>query len=293
MLPRSKCQNKILNTIEAIMLKDQILNCENRNKWSTSDVRKHYARWRAVFPSKKMIAKENFWPFLEGVLNIAEKYEIIKFLTFDQEIQGKEYNFNVKNGESFPDFADREMQENGVLVFGRPRKALCKLSYYDEDGSIVSRKVSSPGRILERIEKHASCGSSGAVTFFESLGFLTRRSYDFLIEDGIKYVPSNLLIYTETNIWFPKIIGSKCIRVKYNNYDQDEYRDEYTDAWYDNSELALHNAPRFNQFIRDIQQLTKYYDGTWTAEYDDQDCNQNYRSQWKEDGIILDNGKPI
>jgi hypothetical protein len=254
------------------------------NKWNVDGLRSNYARWRATFSSKAMVNKVGFWGFLEGLLMLGTKYEIIQFLEIEKEIDGRKYYFNVKSGESFIDFADRLLQQEGVLLFGEPRKCLSKLCFYDQKGEIVSKKVLNPGRILARTRDYGlHYPSTDAVTFFESLGFVTRRNYDFFIEDGVKYAPSNLLIYTQTNIWFPKVLS---IEDHSKRWDQGYI---YKEEWYDNSELALCHTPRFNKFIQGIKQLTIQYGGVWTAEYDDNDCDQNYRNQWDDNGIVLDN----
>jgi hypothetical protein len=268
-------REKFLPKPQPIEISSTVFSCNYQNKWKASS-RFNYARWRAVFPSKQMIDKTEFWAFLEGVVILATKYEVLQFLEVGEKEPANKYYFNVNSGESFIDFASRILEQENILIFDSPRKGLSKLCFYNKDNEIISQKVLSPERIQARVNGTRSHYNTSAIQFYTSLGFATRRNYDTFIENGVKYAPSSLLLFTKTNIWFPKVLALK---------DPDD--PNYELAWYDNSALALCHTPRFNKFVQGVKQLTIQYGGVWIAEKDDRDCDKDYLDQWNEDGIFI------
>jgi hypothetical protein len=278
-----------------------------KNQWKVQEDNM-YAHWMISFPSTRMLNDRELWGFISKLLIAAEENKIMKILEtrcFSEE--EKKYYFNINRGESFIEFISRVLEEEGKLltrqIFSEPY-ALTKICYYNVTGVIVEKEICFPGLALkenrpeldywylEQLSAIILWGGRGGMGYSyseeEDDGELMSNEF---IENGVKYRAPGLSIHTNTDIWFPKVMGGYDESYEDRGWsfrmgENGEYTDFKEGEWYDNSELALCHTPRLNKFIQRVKELTLEYDGVWTI--DRYDTANNYHSQWNEDGIILD-----
>jgi hypothetical protein len=287
-----------------------------------------YASWKIYFPTTAMLDHRKMWEFEREVLALGEENQIIQITETSRLSEfEKQYYFNLDRGESFTDFIGRVLEEEDKLI-GRSDYAHVQVStnlcYYGATGELLEKEVAYPAIALEEnrpdlIADHdyyLAKEDAIQITTFTGIKKIEHNTYDeeeyeeeicatetdeerkeyedrhfkeyCFIEDEIAYVKSRMRIFTNTDIWFPKVVGGYDEYLKNRGWfsinDQGERINEKEGEWYDNSEIALRNTPKFNNFIRQVKKLVLEHGGTWEC------CDfvdPTYCSQWDENGIIL------
>jgi hypothetical protein len=274
-----------------------------KNQWRIME-NLEYAYWIARLPTKKMLDKRRLWEFLKEVLIAGEENEIFRITETSKFSENdKKYYFNLNRGESYVDFADRVLEEEGESLIWQIEDsayggALTRLSYYGANGDVEEKELAYPASALKEnrpeLDEYYLYPIGAIVLSPVRGGAGYSDDYDELmdgefIEDGVRYISPRLMIRTNTSIWFPKVMGGYDEPLEDRGWDTRQEDGEWVDPkegeWYDNSELALRHTPRLNKFIQRVKQLTLNYGGTWKTLHCD--TADRYHSQWNEDGIIL------
>jgi hypothetical protein len=274
-----------------------------KNQWRIME-NLEYAYWIARLPTKKMLDKRRLWEFLKEVLIAGEENEIFRITETSKFGESdKKYYFNINRGESYISFADRVLEEEGESLIWQIGDsayggALTKLSYYGANGNVVEKELAYPASALKEnrpeLDEYYLYPIGAIVLSPVRGGAGYDDDYDELmdgefIENGVRYISPRLMIRTNTDIWFPKVMGGYDESMEDRGWDTRQEDGKWVDPkegeWYDNSELALRHTPRLNKFIQRVKQLTLNYGGTWKTLHCD--TADRYHSQWNEDGIIL------
>jgi hypothetical protein len=254
--------------------------------------------YEVVFSNKRMVDIQELWQYSKRILIAAEETEIMRVVETEKD---EEYYFNAKeSSESYIDFADRILREEGKHLLWQLRSCrgsiLSKLCYYDLSGQVVEEEIPYPAIVLDKTRPevdwlYRQSNKAIELSILPSSEIMSDHGgellpSEFISVNGKRYSHAYLSIETHTDIWFPLVSGlgdSSYV----NELDLRDVRDLgedliefYGDEWFDNSELAMRHTPRFNNFIRQVKQLTSEYGGTWNI--------RTRASMWNEDGIVLD-----
>jgi hypothetical protein len=277
------------------------------NYWT---IQKKYeiAAWLADFPLGTMSDPWEVLPFVQKVLEAAEREEVycVKRVPSHSERLGLKLDLEYRvypGGPSYGQYIEQILTETDKLIFFRQLfsspgylpeyriTAPARLSYYDLDGELIEKEVDDVGELLRRVrpieldlpdnwresteeqlfyEKKSINGykSEGSAIFFSG-DLATGKSSDD--------ISTYLFIKVYTDIWFPEVGGFL--------EDQDELYENR--VFYDNRELALRHTPRLNRFLASVRDLTLEFGGTWSVDRDPE-SEDRYDRMHDENGIKLD-----
>jgi hypothetical protein len=289
------------------------------NYWVV-DRKYEFVNWSADFPPGRMSKLLEMLPFIQKVLEFAEKEEVFRVVYVpytDYEFNGqyrvptldpkREYRWKP-GGQTYTQYLEQMLSETGgdlnEVFFPQistspgylPQYrsiAPARLSYYDIDGTlIVDKEVEDLGELLQRVRPLEFDLPSDWREYTEKQLFYEKKAVnDYKAEGSAIYLSGSL--------------GSENSESDYGSY---LYIHLYSDIWFpkvggfledqpqpyghrvffDNSELASHHTPRLNRFLASVRELTLELGGSWDIDKPPKGSPDPYGEHCDENGIILD-----
>jgi hypothetical protein len=277
------------------------------NYWTVHE-KYEIANWYASFPQGNMTDPWKVLPFIQKVLDAAERQEVYRVkrapwgrgnLGLKQDLEYRAY----PSGPSYGKYVEQILTETDKLIFFDQLSAMpgllpeyriiapARLSYYDLDGELVDKEVEDVGELLRQVRPLEYDLPDDWQEMTEEQLFYAKKSINshklqgsaiffggqFVSKDSSSNHCTYLRIYLHTDIWFPEVGGFL--------EDQDglyEHR-----IFYDNRELALRHTPRLNRFLASVRDLTLEFGGTWSVDRDPE-SEDRYDLMHDENGINLD-----
>jgi hypothetical protein len=277
-----------------------------RNRWVVYEEPKfcqYFCLWYAEFPAGGMLNLWEQWAFAKELLRAGQEEGIYRIISTVAEKPKRNETatygrYEISSGQSYNDNVEQILREQGKLRFFNDlgySLASTRVCHYDLQGKIVETDIPVEGyRFSELL-----CGLRPDIDQEENRLYLSSSYPPIQLRN---YAGMGFGISTNTDIWFPKLLGFMednteqpeiMERDEWGRYLVDENCNpilkpgwEVMVHWYDNQELAERHTPRFNNFIQRVKQLVLTYGGTWKI--DKEACMEGYRPQWNEDGIVLD-----
>jgi hypothetical protein len=269
------------------------------NYWVMED-EPELAIWYAGFPKGNMTDPWKVLPFVQKVLEAAEREEVyrVKRAPWRSGDLGLKLDLEYRAypGEpSYGEYIEQVLRETDKLIFPNRLRiaspgllpeyrviAPARLSYYDLDGDLIDKEVEDVGELLQRLrpmpfdlsEEERNSYNYDKKSYMAS-GSAIFLGGQFISKDSSSDYCTYLRIYLHTDIWFPKVGGFL--------EDHSPYQSR---VFHDNRELALRHTPRLNQFLASVRDLTLEFGGTWKVDYPSID--EQYNQQFNENGINLD-----
>lgn len=280
----------------------------SKNYWVIQD-KYEFASWGVKFPLDTMNAPWEMLPFLQKVLEAAEREEVFRLVKAPWQkgdldlYQDLEYLARPE-GPTYAQYIEQILVKTGKLIFFRQLSSItgllpeyriiapARLSYYDINGELRDEEVKDVGELLRQVrptqddlpdywpelsEQEILEEKKSIDKSYKSEGSAIFFGGNIVPKDSERDYGSYLYINLYTDIWFPKVGG----------FLEDQpvlYEDR---VFYDNSELALRHTPRLNRFLASVRDLTLEIGGTWHVDKD-KESTEAYDKQYNEDGIILD-----
>jgi hypothetical protein len=269
-----------------------------KNRWCVDEeARMGSATWYIRFPNVRMLDSRNLWLYVKSLLIAAEECEVMRIVETSRFFTEEYYFSAEERSESYIDFADRVMQEEGKKLYWQldDSRVASKLCYYDLSGQVVEKEIFYPATVLRETRPELE-ESSCNIQFTRAIWLSVYPSHEGEIDgeeihsyeftaNGKRYLAARLSIHVDTDIWFPLVFGALNDWPAKEQFYLRDWQEKIIDhagrKWFDNSELAMRHTPRLNEFIRRARQLTSECGGTW-----EMDVGTLY-SMWNEDGIVL------
>jgi hypothetical protein len=276
------------------------------NYWTVSD-EPEIASWKAEFPLGNMADPRTVLPFVQKVLEAAEREEVYRVqrapwrsgdLGLNLDLEYRSY----PGGPSYGQYLEQVLNKTDKLIsFPQLSSspgylpeyrviAPAKLGYYDLDGELMIEEVEDVGALLRRIrpieydlpdywrelsEEELTHKKKIIDKSYKAEGSAIFFSGTLWPKDYWPAQSTYLFINLYTDIWFPKVGG---------------YLEDHSPAqsrvFHDNRALAMCHTPRLNRFLASVRELTLEFDGIWKVDYPTYD--EQYNQQFDENGIHLD-----
>jgi hypothetical protein len=276
------------------------------NYWIMED--KHeIVTWYAKFPEGKMTDPWEVLPFVQRVLELAEREEVYRVQRAPWESGDLDLKLDLEyraypGGPSYGDYIEQVLTETDKLIFFEQLSAIpnllpeyrviapARLSYYDIDGTLVDKEVEDVGELLRRVrppevdlpddwqelsEEYIASEIEYVNRRYKATGSAVFVDGRLVPKDSFSDYGTYLSIRLWTDIWFPKVGGYLVDSSQYENR-----------IFKDNRELALRHTPRLNRFLTSVRELTVELGGTWIV--DPPYPEDEYARQLSEYGIDLD-----
>jgi hypothetical protein len=277
------------------------------NYWTIQE-KYEIASWEASFPKGNMTSPWEVLPFVQKVLEAAEREEVyrVKRVPSHSERLGLKLDLEYRaypGGPDYGQYLEQILNETDQLLFFRQLSsspgylpeyriiAPARLSYYDLDRELIDEEVEDVGELLRRVRPLEYDLPNDWQEMTEEQLFYARKSInsykkessaiffsgDLISKDRFPDNSTYLFINLYTDIWFPEVGGFL--------EDQDELYENR--VFYDNRELALRHTPRLNRFLISVRDLTLEFGGTWSVDRDPE-SEERYDRMHDENGINLD-----
>ena len=256
----------------------------NKNKWVC--LTETFAAWSMEFPFPDKIDVPylmKLLQFMKELLDLAEQYQLIQIEKSHLHTMNKgipeigyidQMQWCIEHQQYLPFFGYLDSQAYGDETLTKTGL----ISYYDENNTIVSDKVSNMVKLLKSLRPERTDADYHIPPYTSPVDIKGT-----VIEIGRDYrSKKSVFVYTKVNtdIWFPKVLAPMDISDKFALWEDADL--------VDNSELAAIHTPRLNQFLLEARNLTLRFDGVWRGFGSSVSGLKKYHTMVIETGIRLD-----